>query len=84
MEVEQPAKEAADEDEVLAPVRERRGARLGLLKAIEQVRKIVADRDDPFARRGFADEVGDQQTDEEFALDRGEVDRCLCPSAESV
>jgi hypothetical protein len=44
VEVEQLAEEAVDDEEVLAPVRERLGVRLGLLETFEQVGDVVAKR----------------------------------------
>ena len=74
VQVEQAAQEPGDEQQVLAPVGERLRARLELVDARRQVGDLVAQRDDARARRRLADEVGDQQAQQQLALDRREVD----------
>src|SRR4051812_46798586 len=77
MKVEEPAEEAVGEQEILAPVLQRVGSGVGLAEPLAEIGDVVAERADAFARRLLADEVGDQEAEEQLALDRGEKHRRL-------
>ena len=82
MKVEEPAQEAVHQEQVLGPGRQPGRAGLGLAEPVEQFPDVVADRDDAFPRDLVSDQVGDQETDQQFALDRGETDGSPGPRAE--
>ena len=73
VEVEEPTEKAADEEEVLAAVRQGLGGCLGLLEAVEQIGNVLSEGANPLARPRLADQVGDQQAEQQFALDCCEV-----------
>jgi hypothetical protein len=69
--------EVDHEREVLRPVREGLRGCLAIVEPGPEVRDVVAERGHALARHGLPDEVGDQESQERVALDRGEANRGL-------
>ncbi len=84
MQVEQPVQEAEVEQQVLTPVRERGSGHLGLVQPLADVVDVVSEGGHALARGPLAHQVGDQQTGQSLAFDRGETDGRPRPFAECV
>jgi hypothetical protein len=84
VEVQEPPQEAEHEQQVLGPGGTRPGERLGLLKPDEQIADVVADRGDALPGGFLPHQVGDQQAEQQLALDGGEAHRGPGPRAKRL
>ena len=80
----QPAEEVVDEQQVLAAVGEGFGGRGALVEPRDDVLEVLAQRRHARARDLVADEVGDQQAQQQLALERRERHRRRRPVAQRL
>src|SRR6266511_3443107 len=76
VQVEQPAEELRDEQEVAVPVRERVGTGLHGVELSRELGDVVSERAEALARGLVPHQVGDQETEKRLALERSEAEGC--------
>ncbi|HEU0335437.1 MAG TPA: MMPL family transporter, partial [Gaiellaceae bacterium] len=84
VQLEQPPQEADHEQQVLAPVRQQHGGRLGVVEPGLQVGDVLAQSGEARTRHVLPDEIGEQQPQQRLALQGRERDGRAGVGAECV